>query len=130
MILSNFKQRILHRLQVHLKTVQHRIISKDHETPHSPPLFLPWLLDHNPQTERVYVFWQDAKLGNITKPIRRKVMRELEDIQFVDCGPTIKEEIKEENVEFHDPLRLSGWEELRPSQPSSAAPLQYLCNPM
>ena len=27
--------------------------------------------------------------------------------QFVDCGPTIKEEIKEENVEFHDPLRLS-----------------------
>ena len=41
--------------------------------------------------------------------------------QFVDCGPTIKEEIKEENVEFHDPLRLSG---------SSAAPLQYLCNPM
>ena len=27
--------------------------------------------------------------------------------QFVDCGETIKEEIKEENVEFHDPLRLS-----------------------
>ena len=27
--------------------------------------------------------------------------------RFVDCGPTIKEEIKEENVEFHDPLRLS-----------------------
>ena len=27
--------------------------------------------------------------------------------QFVDCGPTIKEEIKEENVEFHDPLSLS-----------------------
>ena len=26
---------------------------------------------------------------------------------FVDCGETIKEEIKEENVEFHDPLRLS-----------------------
>ena len=26
---------------------------------------------------------------------------------FVDCGPEIKEEIKEENVEFHDPLRLS-----------------------
>ena len=26
---------------------------------------------------------------------------------FVDCGPTIKEEIKEENIEFHDPLRLS-----------------------
>ena len=27
--------------------------------------------------------------------------------QFVDCGPEIKEEMKEENVEFHDPLRLS-----------------------
>merc|ERR1719427_2478248 len=27
--------------------------------------------------------------------------------QFVDCGPEIKEEIKEENVESHDPLRLS-----------------------
>ena len=27
--------------------------------------------------------------------------------QFVDCGETIKEEIKEENEEFHDPLRLS-----------------------
>ena len=39
--LLSIKQRILHRLQVHLKTVQHRIISKDHETPHSPPLFLP-----------------------------------------------------------------------------------------
>ena len=29
------------------------------------------------------------------------------NLQFVDCGETIKEEIKEENVEFHDPLRLS-----------------------
>ena len=27
--------------------------------------------------------------------------------QFVDCGPTIKEEIKEENMDFQDPLRLS-----------------------
>ena len=27
--------------------------------------------------------------------------------EYVDCGETIKEEIKEENVEFHDPLRLS-----------------------
>ena len=26
---------------------------------------------------------------------------------FVDCCKTIEEEIKEENVEFHDPLRLS-----------------------
>ena len=29
------------------------------------------------------------------------------NLQFVDCGETIKEEIKEENVEFYDPLRLS-----------------------
>ena len=29
------------------------------------------------------------------------------NLEFVDCGETIKEEIKEENVEFHDPLRLS-----------------------
>ena len=49
----------------------------------------------------------DESSIDITKPIRREAMRELEDIQFVDCGPTIKEEIKEENVEFHDPLRLS-----------------------
>ena len=27
--------------------------------------------------------------------------------QFVDCGPTIKEEMKEENMDFQDPLRLS-----------------------
>ena len=27
--------------------------------------------------------------------------------QFVDCGPTIKEELIEENMEFHDPLTLS-----------------------
>ena len=27
--------------------------------------------------------------------------------QFVDCGPTIKEELIEENIEFHDPLTLS-----------------------
>ena len=27
--------------------------------------------------------------------------------QFVDCGPTIKEEMKEENIDFQDPLRLS-----------------------
>ena len=28
-------------------------------------------------------------------------------LEFVNCGETIKEEIKEENMEFHDPLRLS-----------------------
>ena len=33
--------------------------------------------------------------------------KELEDIQFVDCGPTIKEEIKEENVEESDPRLVS-----------------------
>ena len=27
--------------------------------------------------------------------------------QFVDCGPTIKEEKEEENVEFHKPLKSS-----------------------
>ena len=44
---------------------------------------------------------------DITKPIRREVMRGLEDIEFVDCGQSIKEEIKEENLEESDPLLVS-----------------------